>query len=249
MNKIHESRVKIEAPFRLAVMGPSSSGKSHFIYNFIAHAHKLTNLHEKYDKVVIIFCYNQNASVLNMEKMCREQGMDFHAEKLLPNIQRLEAVQRTALTSYKQAMVLVLEDLEFTLAGLSNKEKLEFVSFMTRSRHEEISFILANHNIPLSQHRNVVMSTLMSNLTVLVLMRYTDLRRPRLLFQSLFPDQNGAKLFTDLFSQAETIAERNGTRPYVAIFLDPKLPLNSVGRVRLDLFGKHVLADFSILSV
>ena len=108
-----------------------NAGKTTYLVKFIENVHKLTNIRELNQKINFVYCYNTESSMNQFREVVnknREYFNAMHVIKKIPSISDMEH-------SYKEdgcQLLILLEDLQSSIRGLSPQTQDNYSSFLTR---------------------------------------------------------------------------------------------------------------------
>ncbi len=80
MSYINRSDVEFKFPFRMSILGPMNSGKSHFLIELLKQVEHYTNIKALSQKIILVFCYNNESSYNGtstlsiIDKICNENS-------------------------------------------------------------------------------------------------------------------------------------------------------------------------------
>ena len=156
----------------------------------------------------------------------------------LPNISELE---NKYVAKGKQTL-LILEDLQSTIASLTLTEQNSLVSFITRSRHNSISVIYVQHSFGYAGNTRHNFDKLFTeNATYVVMFIFLANQLHSNIFAGrIFGDKMDG--FKKCVEMAKKIAEKHEhNRACVVISNDVRQNLQGLSRVRTDIFDMHII--------
>ena len=119
-----------------------------------------------------------------------------------------------------QQTLLVLEDLQESIGKLSKIQQSELTSFLTKSRHKNISIIYILHRFPFNASNNSTFDrSFFENMTHIALFKFTqNTLHVNIWAGRVFSDK--LKAFKQAFELAHKIAEEQGhNRSYILVTL------------------------------
>lgn len=137
--------------------------------------------------------------------------------------------------------LLVLEDLQASVSKLNSNQQSDLNSFLTKSRHKNLSILYIVHRFPFNQRGGDFDKSFFENLSHIAIFKFLQNNLHVNLWASrIFTDQ--LFIFKHAFELAQKIAILHGhNRPYVLVTLDQRQPLDTISRIRLDIFGFNLI--------
>lgn len=153
----------------------------------------------------------------------------------LPTIQDIENMSNGKQT------ILIFEDLQSHISNLSNTDQNNLNSFVTRSRHQNISIMYVQHSFGYGGNSRHIFDKLFSeNCTHVALFVFlANQLHSNLYTRRIFGDL--ADKFKQCWEISKKIAEHKHKRAYLIISHDLRQNLSGLSRIRCDIFGDNII--------
>ena len=226
------------------------SGKSNFIYAFIKHLEEVTDIRNVGRKLDIMFCSNGFSSFNGIKQASKEQTL-INELKFIQNMPRIE----TLVEKKNIEQLIILEDFISNLRNLNKEKQNDLISFVNKSRHEQISIICVFHEFPYGKSNFGFEKYFFNQSTHFVIFEFKINLSQVSLFAKRFLGSDLTKLFFQAFSVSRKICtldnEMNNShkRPYLLLNADHRCLIEDpMMKIQTDIFKRHITFSSGIFT-
>ena len=214
-----------------------SSGKSYLCRQIISHLDEITYCSKKIDATEIVFLTKSEESAKNLKSICDKKNIIFSWWKIIHSLQSL--IDRS---NDKKHLILIFEDWSGFLNNTEKAFNAELVSFLYRSRHNNISIIYILHNITHALTKRTSFERIFID-NASGLFFFKPINNKKTIYNYL--KNYFSKKTTDKLDDIFDLASKFTSYPY--LFIQPQKDLkDEISKIRIDIFKLNIFLQSGI---